>query len=173
MVSDSQVAGVSDLLKMLDQLPEKIKMNAVRGAVRASSRLFQLAAKNGAPQEIDAGPKAPSFVSHTGALKASIRVSVRVSGDYVNGRIIAGNKKAFYARWVEFGTAAHYIRPANAKSLFLAGLMREDVHHPGARKHPFMRPAFDTTTEAAISTFAAYVQRRIDKEMLKDDSDAS
>jgi len=103
----------------------------------------------------------------TGKLRDSIRVSVRIKGGVPVASVKAGgNEKgdAFYAHMIEFGTASHLIAPKSAKSLYIAGLFDEVVHHPGATAHPFMRPAFDGTSQAAIQAFAAQVRKRLTKQ---------
>lgn len=45
--------------------------------------------------------------------------------------IFAGNDKAFYARWVEFGTQGH-----------LQGGQFKGTQHPGTAAHPFFYPAY-------------------------------
>lgn len=55
--------------------------------------------------------------------------------------IFAGNDRAFYARWVEFGTAAHSTAKgadrSSKRKRVAAGHM-----HPGARAHPFFFPSY-------------------------------
>ncbi len=68
---------------------------------------------------------------------------------------------------VEYGTARNWIKPKNRKSLFVAGLLREAVDPPGAKKQPFMRPAIDGKASEAVDTMAAYMRDRIPKEIDK------
>ena len=42
--------------------------------------------------------------------------------------------------------------------------MREAIHHPGARKNPFMRIAFDSQWAGAGERVRAYVSKRLTKE---------
>jgi len=68
---------------------------------------------------------------------------------------------------VEFGTARHLIKPKSRKSLFLAGLAKEIVKHPGAKPRPYMRPAFDAAHRAALDALADYMRTRLPKELKK------
>ena len=68
---------------------------------------------------------------------------------------------------VEFGTARHWIKPKNRKSLFFAGMAREVVDHPGARARPFLRPAFDSHAATAMEAMADYIRNRLPKEIRK------
>lgn len=70
--------------------------------------------------------------------------------------IYAGDEVAYYARWVEFGTAPHNVAKkggtvAGKKQLAAGG----GVGHPGMRAHPFFFPAYralkDRTKRRVIS----------------------
>ena len=92
---------------------------------------------------------------------------MKVRKGKVQAFVKAGNKVAFYAHMVEYGTASHLIKPKDRKSLFLAGVFKEAVQHPGATKKPFMRPAIDNKAQDAIETMADYLRDRIPKEIEK------
>jgi len=76
----------------------------------------------------------------SGDLRRSL--SVRVEPN----RILVG-PTADYAPFVEFGTKPHVIKPKDKKALsFMVGGRRvtvREVHHPGTRSQPFVRPAFE------------------------------
>ena len=102
-----------------------------------------------------------------GELRKSIRISIKVRSGKVVASVKAGNAKAFYTHMVEYGTARHLIKPKNRKSLFIAGIFKEVIDHPGAQKKPFMRPALDGKSSAAIDAMAEYIRDRIPKELDK------
>lgn len=154
-MSEIRVTGLAQLQALLDELPARIEGNVVRGGLRAAANVVQAEAKRLAP------------VGKTGALRDSIRVSLRSKHGRISATVKAGNAKAFYAHMVEFGTARHWIKPKNRKSLFVAGLLREAVDHPGAKKKPFMRPAIDGKADQAIEAMANYLRERIPKEIDK------
>ena len=154
-MSDVKVTGLAELQKLLDELPAKIEGNVVRGGLRAAARVVEAEAKRLCP------------VGKTGALHDSIRVSMRSKHGHISATVKAGGGKVFYAAMVEYGTARHWIKPKNRKSLFVAGLMREAVDHPGAKKEPFMRPAIDGKAVEAIDAMAGYLRERIPKEIDK------
>jgi len=58
----------------------------------------------------------------------------------------------FYAKFVEFGTAAHK-----------AGGKFKGATHPGAAPDPFMRPAFDSEAQATIDRLAPLIWDEIQK----------
>lgn len=149
-----EIKGGKELYDQLQQLPAQIERNVLRGALRAGALVIEEEAKLMVPVK-------------SGKLRDSIRVSVRAAQGRVFATIRAGNAQAFYAHFVEFGTAAHEERPQGAKSLFFAGLNRTVVEHPGAQPKPFMRPALDARAQAAIDAVADYVRERLPKEFDK------
>lgn len=153
------IAGGRELYDQLQQLPAKIERNVLRGGLRAGALVLKQEAARLAPVEAG-GP-------HPGALRDSVRVSVRAVRDKVLATVRAGNDTAFYAHFVEFGTAAHEERPKGAKSLFFAGINRTVVEHPGAKPKPFMRPALDAKAQSAIDAVADYVRARLPREFSK------
>lgn len=152
-MAELQVKGLAELHKVLQSLPEELEKKVLRNALRAGANEFKKAAKAQVPVK-------------SGALRKSIRVktSARKGRWRLKATVVAGNAEAYYAHMVEFGTAAHMIKPAKAKSLFFLGQAREAVEHPGAQAKPFMRPAFDSGSEAAINAFADSVRKRLGKE---------
>jgi HK97 gp10 family phage protein len=150
--SDFEVKGLVELKRALDDLPNKIQNNIMRGAMRAGAKvLAEEAARN--------------IHSVSGTLADSIRVSTRMKGDTVVGRVVVGDKgkkgraSAFYARFVEFGTAAHVIKARAPNRMLAVGVAQ--VQHPGARKKPFLRPALDSKGRDAVEAMREYVRRRL------------
>lgn len=166
-----QVKGLSQLNQFLQQLPAKIEANVLAGALRAGAKVIHAEAVRLAPVD-------------DGDLRASIRVRVRRHKGTVVARVVAN---AFNARWVEYGTAKHWIkvredarpvrntrrgqravsirtlnRMAARGSLQIGGnFIGASVVHPGARKKPFLRPALDTKAREAVVAAANYIKRRL------------
>lgn len=166
MASSVEIRGLAELHKTLQELPAKIERNVLRGGLRAGAKVMEAEASRLCPEGL------PTFDSvkrgaRIGELKRSIRVTMRASKSTVRATLKAGNKVAWYAHLVEFGTARHWIKPKNRKSLFLAGLFKEVIDHPGARPKPFMRPAFDGKWRQAIDAMADYIRTRLPKEIGK------
>ena len=162
-MTDIEVKGLSDLQKLLDELPARIEANVVRGGLRAAAKVIRDEARRLCPvgENLPKGHK-------SGALRDSIRVSMSSKHGAITASIKAGGKNnVYYAHMVEYGTAHHLIKPRNRKSLFIAGLFKEVIDHPGAQKKPFMRPALDSKVDEAIRTFAEYVRNRLDAEVAK------
>jgi len=147
MVEESIIGG-RELDAFLQQLPVKVERNIMRAALRAGANEFKAAAKSGVPVD-------------DGDLRASIRVTTRSKNGTVYASLKAGGRKAPHWHWVEFGTAAHKIRARPDHALSFGGVTVHEVAHPGARAHPFMRPAFDSAAAAAIAAAAAKIRQRL------------
>jgi len=154
MANELHVSGLSELDRLLKELPAKIEGNIMRGAVRAGAKVMETRAKELVPVD-------------DGDLRDSIKVSTKSKRGKVSATVRAGGKKAFYAHMVEFGTARHFIKPKKRKSLFFAGIAREVVDHPGTSPKPFMRPALDNSQREAVDAAAAYIRARLAKEAAK------
>lgn len=165
-MANVEIRGLAELHKTLQELPAKIERNVLRGGLRAGAKVIETEAHRlcpEAPPTLDGIKRG----ARRGELKRSIRVTLRASKSTVRAKVTAGNKVAWYAHLVEFGTARHWIKPKNRKSLFVAGFFKEVIDHPGARPKPFMRPAFDGKWRAAIDAMASYVRDRLPKELRK------
>ena len=151
-MSEIHVRGLSDLNKLLQELPVKIERNILRGALRAGAKVIQAEAKANVPVK-------------NGILRESIRVTGRIRGRIVTASIKAGGKTksgdAWYARFVEFGTAAHLIQGKSGGWLSFGGLFTKSVQHPGAKPSPFMRPALDAKSQDAILAVGNYIKKRL------------
>jgi HK97 gp10 family phage protein len=164
MANEIAIKGLSELQAQLDMLADNVQRKLMRGALRAGQKTVL--------------EKARSEVhSVSGDLTSSLRVSTSARNGVVKATVKVGNTKAFYAHMVEFGTAAHLIEPKNGKALTLGGREYASLDHPGAKKHPFMRPALDAAAVQNSPAFLAvvdYLTNKISKELdkLPDEADA-
>lgn len=81
----------------------------------------------------------------TGAMRKSL--GVRLQGD----KVIVGPDVP-YAKYVEWDTRPHDIRPKTKKALAFkvngTTVIVKKVHHPGTKAQPFVRPAFEAWVES-------------------------
>jgi HK97 gp10 family phage protein len=172
-MSTVTVSGLKELDDLLKQLPVKIERNVMRGAMRAGQKVIADAAKSNLRQNGSVD---------TGELERSVRIRFQRKSEkfgWIRAFVMAGNKQAYYSHMVEFGTASYYsgsgrtvgkpyqITPKVAGSLVLGGVFRESVMHPGIKPKPFMRPAIDNNSDAAIKAVVQYMEKRIPKEIKK------
>lgn len=102
-----------------------------------------------------------------GHLRDSIRYELAHGAKSGNRavRITAGDKKAFYAGMVEFGTTPHKIRPKKAKVLQLGAdeFVGGTVNHPGTAAQPFFFPGYRATRRKARAAIAKGVREQVNK----------
>ncbi len=153
-MTETTIEGLSELDRMLKELPAKLEGTVVRGGLRAGATVLQKAARELAPVR-------------TGKLRASIKVSTGIRNGRVYARVRAGGKDAFYAHMVEFGTAAHVIQGKRGGWLNIGGRWALKVNHPGSMMKPFMRTAVDGFQGDAVDAMAAYLRERIPREIAK------
>jgi HK97 gp10 family phage protein len=148
-VADEIIRGGRELNDFLQQLTPKIEKNIMRAAMRAGANVFLREARANIPVV-------------EGDLRKSARVSTKSKGGRVSASLKLGGKKAPHAHLVEFGTKPHEIKPKNTSgALAINGTFVRVVHHPGARPHPIMRPAFDSQSGVAIEAVAAKIRERL------------
>lgn len=176
-MSDQTIIGGKELFDFLQQLPTKVERNIMRAALRAGAVVIRDEARNNVPVKL-------------GELRKSVRVSTGAKKGIVTASVKAGSKKAYYWRWVEFGTRAHLIkvqedeRPINYRRSAKLGKLTyvsmrtinrnalkignhfvgPVVAHPGAKPSPFMRPALDNAGGRAVQAVVAKVRERLTKE---------
>ncbi|NHZ38332.1 HK97-gp10 family putative phage morphogenesis protein [Massilia rubra] len=150
-MADPNITGGRELDAFLQQFSVKLEKNIMRSALRAGANEFKEEIKANIPVD-------------SGALRSSVRVTTNAKGGRVTASVKIGNKKAWYARMVEFGTRAHKITPRGAKALRIAGYVVADADHPGARPRPFARPAFDARAARAATAVGAKIRSRLTAE---------
>jgi HK97 gp10 family phage protein len=148
MSDDRNITGGAELDAFLKTLAPKIEKNIMRSALRAGAKVFKAEAQANVPVRL-----------------GTLRKSVRVSGGSKKGEVFAsvkaGNKKAWYWHFIEFGTGAHRIGPKVAKALLVGGAVVEKINHPGAQAKPFLRPALDVKADEAIAAITAQIRKRL------------
>lgn len=173
------IDGLAELNAKLQTLSVKIESNILRGAVRAGQKVVLEKVRENAPQD-------------SGALKKSLRIKAdrrALKRGMVRADVVAGDKTAWYAHLIEFGTGSFYegtggksVRApyvikakkadgtevstgAKRRSLRIGSTFVSQVTHPGIKPQPFMRPAAEELQGPAIEAFAAYVRKRLPIEL--------
>ena len=150
-MSEVNIRGASELQQFLNQLPAKMEANIMRAALRAGANVIKEEAKANVPAK-------------DGDLRDSVRVSTRLKNGRASASVKAGNKKAWYWRFVEYGTAAHTIKAKGNGILSFGGFFGRSVAHPGAVAKPFMRPALDTKANEAINAVGIAIKKRLTRQ---------
>jgi HK97 gp10 family phage protein len=144
--------GGKEIQDFLNTLAPKLEANIMRSALRAGAKVILEEAKQNVPVS-------------SGDLRDSLRVSTSSKKGLVTASVKAGNKKVWYSRLVEFGTAPHSIR-ARSGFLNFGGIFTKSVEHPGSKAKPFLRPAFDSRSNQAIEAIGLHIGKRLNKQGL-------
>lgn len=139
------INGGKELIEALRTFPEKIQRKVMQQALLDGARIIAEEAKQNVP--VDSGDLKNSIKALRGGNKNK--------KGQIMARVRAGNKKAYYAHMIEFGTAAHVIKSKNGGMLkFTASdgktVKTPSVNHPGIKASPFMRPALDVKEREAV-----------------------
>jgi hypothetical protein len=141
--------------------------NMLRGAARAAAKVVADEAK---------------VLSISREVSAAVKVATRVEDDRIVALVQVKGPGAYIAPWLEYGTSAHFISVDESQrqgrsvgvinksakeaggnhSLVIGGkFVGTTVLHPGARPHPFLRPALDLKQDEAIAAAQRYISARV------------
>ena len=157
------VRGQSATKAFIAQLPEKLRDRVLRGAARAAAKIVAAEAQER---------------SISREVAAAVKVKTERDGDRIIAKVQVKGPGAFIAPWLEYGTDPHFIsiddsqrggrsvrkvnELARAGSLVIGGqFVGQTVLHPGARPHPFLRPALDTKEAEAVAAAQGYINARV------------
>lgn len=125
----AKVENVGRLKRKLTAFPKAAKFEIERAMIKSAREMVSMA-KGLVP--VDQGALRDSIDwTFGGAPKGSIAIGSIPGPNDVAITVYAGDEVAYYARWVEFGTAPHKV-----------GGMFRGAQHPGAGAQPFFYPAF-------------------------------
>lgn len=154
MSTDFKIEGLDELFNSLKKLPHKVSYKAILKAERKAAKPIVKAARSKAPMSkltrVDWWGKRRTI--SPGDLKKSIgTITGRNKTDptiWVGPKVSRGKKKkkhdAWWAHFVEFGTAGYTVRKGPLKGRFF----------PGQAAQPFMRPAYDKHQKEVVEIMA-------------------
>lgn len=173
-----QVRGRAEIRQFIASLPDQIERKLLPGAARAAGKVIAEEAKERAISSVvaDAIIVRTKRADH----RVAVKVTVKPGWPYSVGN------------WLEWGTSQHFITvdasqrdgrsvrrinelasaPGSNHSLVINGqFVGDTVLHPGARPHPFLRPALDLKERDAIAAAQAYINSRISRHGIVGDAD--
>lgn len=157
------VKGKSEVRAFMARAPGEIEDKVLRGAARAAAKIVADEAR---------------LRTQSSEVRGAIKVATRKDTGTIIAKVQVKGPGAYLAPWEEYGTDPHFIsvddsqrrgmsigrinKKAKEGSLVIAGnFVGKTVHHPGARPHPFLRPALDTKEAEAIVAAQGYITSRI------------
>lgn len=171
IVVTENVIGLADLKKKLDVVGKRLAINICRRGLLAGAGVIR----------DDARPRIPK---RTGRLaKDLIAESRGVFKDgggkpvehravvLVRGKGKAGKRSARWrAHFTEYGTEPHSVGKGSIKQVWKGSKAKKKQvggKHPGARAHPYLRPAFDAKKHEAVRVIEQVIRRELEKELVK------
>jgi HK97 gp10 family phage protein len=151
MADGITIKGLDEIARRLEQLPEKLRRKHIREGLRAGSEVVRAEAARLAPRR-KPGRGWEGFVERDDGptLRDSITSKVSVTANGASARVGVDYKKVKHGHLVEFGTKPHRV-----------GKRR----HPGAKKQPFMRPAFDNTADESVGIITTRWAKGVEEEI--------
>lgn len=152
---DVRTSGITELQRNLANLHGELKLKGSERATRAGVALIRKRAKKLAPYETLKKSLVIKRVSKRGNPR------VRFFLGHTTGP--TAKHDGWFAHMVEFGTKPHDIglKKGGGKKVMAhrgrSGYWHVEgtkVRHPGVKERPYMRPAFDENTGAAINAMA-------------------
>jgi HK97 gp10 family phage protein len=152
------IIGLAKLDRKLKRLPQ-VALIEIRSAMEATAGQIVALAKSLAPKESHALERSIGWTwgqPPRGSITLG-KVARSALGKQLTITIYAGDDEAFYARWVEFGTAPHSL----ASGADVGRSKRQDggAQHPGAAAHPFFFPAYRANRKEAKRKVRAATRR--------------
>lgn len=152
------ILGLAKLERKLKRLPE-VALVEIRSAMESVANQIVGLSKSLVPKESGALEKSIGWTwgrPPRGSITLG-KVARSALGKQLTITIYAGNDEAFYARWVEFGTAPHSLYPRADESR--GKLQGIGDQHPGAAAHPFFFPAYRANRKEAKRKVRAATRR--------------
>lgn len=164
-----QVTGRDAVKRYIASIPPAMRDKVLRGAAKAAANVVA--------EEAKARSISPE-------VSEAIVIRSKLDGDRIIVRItVKGRWPTAVGTWLEWGTDPHFISVDDSQrggmsvgrinelhregSLVIGGkFVGKTVHHPGARAHPFLRPALDIKEAEAIKAAQGYITTRIAREGL-------
>lgn len=144
-----KIEGGENLLKELQALGGNVRSTA-RTAMRNGAKVVQAAA------ELNAASIAVHAGKHTRIQATSLAMGVITMA-------VAPSKKKWYFRYFETGVTPHQIRGKPLVFMGDSGLVViGSANHPGMAAKPWLRPAMDSTSPAAVAAIGETLRTAIE-----------
>lgn len=153
----AEIKGLRELDERLKQLPVEIGRKVLTSAVRSGAYVIRREAIARAPVGKD--DPHPRY----GRLSQNIRTAA-VAERSASATVLVHTGRAFWARFVEFGTGVRRVR---RKRVMSDGTTFYGLEVAPMPARPFMRPAFDAKSRTAVDAIAKALARGIDRAVAK------
>jgi HK97 gp10 family phage protein len=156
-----RLRGFEDITRRLALLRTDVARSFLKGALRRLAEYVADEVRRAAP----IGRTTSRFGPTGGTLRRAIGVAARKAYQNSQARMVVGINpdRAFYWKFIEFGTQAHVIKAGKGKFLWWGGASYKSVKHPGISAKPFIRPTWDRIKTKLPKMFADDVSKLLKK----------
>lgn len=152
MASNFEFKASPELQKNIRKLQKRFGIRFTRTILRKASKPLVKQAKQNASHAERTGDLQRTI----GSLNVRNKPEIKVGPLNIQGR-------SFYAHMVEFGTAAHTLKPKKKKALRFKAhngqVITRAAEHPGMAPFPFLRPAWATKKKQVEEEIAKEVKK--------------
>lgn len=158
----AKIIGLERLRRKLNRLPTEVRAQMRSDVGKGAEEIVAL--QKSLVPEADGDLKksigwtfgeAPS-TSATGAFRAKRSTFVGSDTD-IRATVYAGDDEAYYARWVEFGTAPHSL--AKGADISRDKSQGGSRQHPGTPAQPFFYPAYRALKRRVVSRISRGISK--------------
>lgn len=157
-----ETAGLNEMVAQMNTLREQVSGPIAKRAVRAAGNVIKAAMIERTPENIEKNAGSDSL--EPGAVKADIKVRFPAEEQVLETTALIGpgGKTSHVARWVEYGhRMVHGGQSKVSASGKLTGAGTASAVDVPA--HPFLRPAYEASLEAAQEAEAAVLREELQK----------
>jgi HK97 gp10 family phage protein len=150
----SEILGLDTVLRNLEKLPFTLREKHMKKALRVAGEFLKERMRERAPD-------------YTGNLRREITSTVAGTTAAEGVVRVGPSKKAWYAHFIEFGTAGHAIQRKRARVLMdvYGTVYGTSVQHPGTKAAPFIRPTLDEHKDEARKLVGEALWEGIESEL--------
>lgn len=154
---DAELSGLEETMKVLKQLPEKMRGTIIRKGMKSGAKPMYQDALSRAPVDSGFLREHMRIETRTNRIKGTITVRINTSaGEYLGDD--------FYAAFIEYGFWKVPIQIVGGR---IYSMPRGTEPRVWQDPKPFMRPAFDAKKDDAIIITAREIKRLTEKEVEK------
>ena len=151
-----KLRGFDDITRRLALLRTDVARSFLKGSLRRLAEFVAGEVRKAAPVGRTTSNEGPAG----GTLRRSIGTAARKAFQNGQARMVVGiDRRAFYWKFIEFGTKAHTIKAGKGKVLWFGGEGHKQVKHPGTSAKPFIRPTWDRIKTKLPKMFADDVSK--------------
>lgn len=172
-IHSTQVRGLAELHRVLEQFPGRIQHNVTRGAVRAGAKVLQ----ETAARKARLATAGDSSAGDQGRLAENIVIGVRRDrdGDMVGGIRVQHRRYSVTGRTRSGKPRTITYDPGRLWHIFEFGTnertqrkFKKKARRTGfIASRPYLRPTVTERTDAAVDAVRAYLERRLEREATK------